>query len=71
MRGSKKPERKAPDPACGLDDAETGWLIDSVWRSTPTPTESMELFHERFERRADAELCEPCTEAVLDAAGAQ
>ena len=71
MRDSKKPERKAPDPACGLDDADTGWLIDSVRHSTLTPAELLELFHERFERRADAELCEPCAEAMLDVAGAQ
>ena len=56
---------------CGLTTDEVDWLIDANRHSTLSRGHSLELFYATFENRRDAELCEPCTEAVLDAAGAQ
>ncbi len=56
---------------CGLTSDEVDWLIDANRNSTLTREQSLELCYGTFEDRRDAELCEPCAEAVLDAAGAQ
>ena len=56
---------------CGLTSDEVDWLIDAHRNSTLSREQSLELFYATFEDRADAELCEPCTQAVLDAVGAQ
>ena len=55
--------------ACGLDDAEIKWLIDAKSGTEQTREQELELFYDTFEQRAEAELCEPCAEAMLDAAG--
>ena len=55
--------------ACGLDSSEIDQLIDDMRHSTLTREENLDLFHDTFERREDAELCIDCAEAVLDAAG--
>ena len=53
---------------CGLTGDEVDWLIDANQNSTLTREQSLELFYATFEYRRDAELCEPCAEAVLNAA---
>ncbi len=53
---------------CRLDDAETDRLIDTTQHATLTREDLLALFYDTFEKLADAEHCEPCAEAVLDAA---
>ncbi len=53
---------------CGLTSDDVDWLINANRNSTLSREQSLELFYATFEDRRDAELCEPCTEAVLDAA---
>ena len=52
---------------CGLDVAEIDWLIDSSRRTTLTRAENLALFRGQYERPADADFCEDCAEAVMDA----
>jgi hypothetical protein len=52
---------------CGLDIDAIDRIIDDVRHSTLTRQENLGLFYATFQRRADAELCRPCAEAVLDA----
>ncbi len=53
----------------GLEPGEVDWLIDANRHSTLTREQSLELFYATFEDRRDAELCPPCVEVVLTAAG--
>ena len=53
---------------CGLDAAEIDGLIHSSRHTTLTREESLALFREQYKRAADADLCEDCAVAVLDAA---
>ena len=53
---------------CGLDVAEVDGLIDDMRHSTLTRVENLELFRDQFEREADADCCQDCAVAVLDAA---
>lgn len=53
---------------CGLTVDEVDWLIDANKNSTLTREQSLELLYSMFDNRADAELCEDCALAVLDAA---
>ncbi len=53
---------------CGLTAGEVDGLIETMRLSTLTREENLELFYATFEDRSQAELCEPCAEAVLDAA---
>ncbi len=53
---------------CGLRSDETDQLIGDMQHSTLTREENLELFYATFEVWRDAELCEPCAQAVLDAA---
>ncbi len=43
-------------------------LINTNKHSTLTREQSLALFRDQFDDEADAKFCEPCTEAVLDAA---
>ena len=52
---------------CGLDVAEIDTLIDGSRHTTLTRAENLALFREQFEREADADFCEDCALAVLDA----
>jgi hypothetical protein len=51
-----------------LATVEVDSLIDDARDSGLDREGMLELFYTTFENRADAELCEPCFEAVLDAA---
>ena len=53
---------------CDLDPAEVDQLIANARQSTLSREESLELYYGMFERAAEAELCEDCAAAVLDAA---
>ncbi len=53
---------------CGLDVAEIDQLIDDVQHSTLSRAENLALFRQPFERPADADFCQDCAVAVLDAA---
>ena len=52
---------------CGLDPAEIDGLIDDLRHTTLTRAENLALFREQYEREADADLCEDCALAVMDA----
>ena len=54
---------------CGLDVAEIDQLIDDVQHSTLSRAENLALFRQQFERVSDADYCEDCAVAVLDAGG--
>ena len=53
---------------CGLDVGEIDGLIDGSRHSTLTRAENLALFREQYERAADADFCQDCAVAVLDAA---
>ena len=53
----------------GAVDQPLAIAIGNVRHSTLTREENLELFYGTFEDQANAILCEPCAEAVLDAAG--
>lgn len=53
---------------CGLEPAEIDRLIDGARHATLNRKGMLKLFREQFGNRKDAELCEPCAEAVLAAA---
>jgi hypothetical protein len=52
----------------GLDDDEINRLIETKSDAGLTREQELDLLYATFEDRADAELCEPCAEAVLDVA---
>lgn len=56
---------------CGLSTAEVTWLIGVMQESPKTRTELLEEFRVRFDDPDDLAWCEPCAEAVLDAAGSR
>ncbi len=53
---------------CGLGVDEIDWLIDTMRHSTLTRAENLALFRAQYERPADADSCEDCAVAVIDAA---
>ena len=52
---------------CGLGVAEIDGLIDDMRHTTLTRDENLTLFRAQFERAADADYCEDCAVAVMDA----
>ncbi len=55
---------------CGLEADEIDGLIDESSHPTLTREQAMELFYDTFDNDdPDPRSCEPCAEAVLDAAG--
>ncbi len=54
---------------CGLADAKIECLIDTMRDSPASREKKLEAFYATFPKRAHAEPCLPCVEAVLDAAG--
>ena len=56
---------------CGLGSDEIDQLIDDARHTTLTRAENLALFRKQFEREADADSCEDCAVAVLDAAVAR
>ena len=57
-----------PTSACRLGTAKTEWLIGVTWADPRTRAEKREEFRRLFDDPLDLEYCEPCAEAVLDAA---
>ena len=53
---------------CGLAVDEIDWLIDGMRHTTLTRAENLALFREQFERQADADFCQDCAVAVMEAA---
>ena len=53
---------------CGLTPDEVDGLIEEFSHPTLRREQAMELFYAMFKDQADAEVCEPCANAVLDAA---
>ncbi len=54
-----------------METAKTDWLI-GIMRENPMPrAEKLEAFRRLFDDPLDLEYCEPCAEAVLDAAGSE
>ena len=53
---------------CGLDVESVAWLIDTMRSAALTREEQLNLFRAQFEEPSDAEICEPCATAILDAA---
>lgn len=53
---------------CGLTQQEVDQLIDNMHRSKLTREEKLNLFRAQFDDPSDADLCEPCATAILDAA---
>ena len=54
---------------CGLSREETEELISTVRATDGSREKLLESFYATFKQRVDAEPCEPCAQAVLDAAG--
>ena len=54
---------------CGISNIEVAWLIGVMRESPKTREEKLEAFRVRFADPDDLTWCEPCAEAVLDAAG--
>lgn len=54
---------------CGLTDDEIARLIEVVGDAGLSRAESLDLFRETFSTEDDADLCRPCADAVLSAAG--
>ena len=54
---------------CGLDPVVVDGLIDTMQHSTLTREQSLELFFSTFDEPAAAELCVPCAETIMHAAG--
>jgi hypothetical protein len=52
-----------------LEPAEIERLIGTMQHSALTREQSLELFFSTFDEPVAAELCVPCAETVLDAAG--
>ena len=50
-----------------LSPAEVDDQINMVRSETGTREDKLRLFYDQFDDRADAEYCEPCAEAILDA----
>ena len=55
---------------CGLDVDEIDGLIDSSRHTTLTRAQNLALFRAQYKRAADADFCQDCAVAVLDAAEA-
>ena len=53
---------------CGLTTTEIAWLIGVMHEHPKTRQELLEDFRVRFDDPEDLAFCEPCAEAVLDAA---
>lgn len=53
---------------CGRDQAATDMLIENYYGSGMTPAEAIQLWKQTAEPEV-VELCRPCVEAVIDAAG--
>ena len=51
-----------------LGPAEVDDLVETVRMAPGTRADKLRLFVDQFDDEADATYCEPCTEAVLDAA---
>ena len=51
-----------------LEPAEVDRQNDTVRSAPGTREDKLLLFREQFDDPANAEACEPCTEAILDAA---
>ncbi len=57
---------------CGLEVDQIDRLIDDMKHSTLARDQNLELFYGTFDDGdPDPELCKPCVDAVLDAAGAR
>lgn len=54
---------------CGIDDVEIDWLIDGARHAKASRATLRAAFDATFEDRRNIDLCAPCAEAVLDAAG--
>ncbi len=54
---------------CGLSNTEVAWLIGVMRESPKIRAELLEDFRVWFADPGDLTWCEPCAEAVLDAAG--
>ena len=54
---------------CGLDAGEVDRLIDTMRHSALTREQGLELFFSTFDEPAAAELCVPCAETIMHAAG--
>ena len=54
---------------CGLPSTEVDWMIGVMRENPKTRAEKLEEFHILFDNVLRPEYCEPCAEAVLDAAG--
>ncbi len=54
---------------CGLPSSEADGLIGIMRENPKTRVEKLEEFRKLFDDPLDLEYCEPCAEAVLDAAG--
>ncbi len=69
-RPFESPQDNAHRPCgkCGLAVAEIDGLIDDMLHSTLTRAENLALFREQFERPADADFCQDCAVAVMEAA---
>ena len=52
---------------CGLDVDEVDGLIDGARHTTLTRAENLALFRKQYEREAEADYCQDCAVAVLDA----
>jgi hypothetical protein len=55
--------------SCGLNDTQITALIDDIRHTTLTREAALALLFATFGNAADAEMCLPCGEAVLTAAG--
>lgn len=54
---------------CGLSTKETEDLVSTMRAAQGSREELLRSFCATFQERADAEPCEPCALAVLEAAG--
>ncbi len=54
-----------------MDVVEIDGLIDNARHTTLTRAENLVLFRAQYERPADADFCQDCAVAVMDAAGTQ
>lgn len=54
--------------SCGLDFESTAWLIDQMRHATLTREQQLQLFRVQFEDASEADICEPCANAILDVA---
>lgn len=66
---SPAPDRDVFDVCreCGLTDEEITRLIEVVGGAGLSRAESLDLFQATFATEGDADLCQPCAEAILKA----